>query len=184
MNYAYLFAGIALGSLGPWILMLAILRNKDAQQSSGHITRLQSANELLTERNEIGEREARALSGINASLALMTQESAMTVLEAKADRRERIATRALQGYLAGRIHDNPDKGMPTGHHQYVAESCLRYTDALIAQLDGETNSENEALNALHVIRTVATEPHHPNALETIRQIAEREIVGVPRKGEA
>lgn len=173
MNYAYLFAGLAAGSIIPWVIMFVILRAKDTASEEA-TKRANIPNLLLEERNEIGEREARALTGINATLALADMPT----------RRERIATVALNGYLAGRTHDTASMPSSDDHHRYVAESCLKYADALIVELDGKITHENSALDALHVIRTVATKPHHPNALEAIRQIAEREITGVPRKEEA
>lgn len=124
MNYAYLFGGIALGSLGPWILMLCILRKKD-NQSQEAVDRANRPTELLAARNMIGEREARALTGINASLALMDNPT----------RRERIATEAMNGYLAGRSVNAADRS--DGHHRNIAKACLRYSDALIVELDGE-----------------------------------------------
>lgn len=163
MNYAYLFAGLAAGSILPWIIMFLILRVRNTDKADSN-----RPNELLEERNAIGECEARALAGINASLSLISQHD-------PADRRERIASMALQGYLAGRTHDSASMPGGDNHHRYVAESCLKYTDALIAELDGEINAKSDALNALDVMRTVATPPHHPNALNAIREIAQREI---------
>lgn len=168
MNYAYLFAGLAGGSILPWVTMFLILRAKDKATKTSEEAH-DIPNRLLSERNQIGEREARALTGINASLSLISQHE-------PADRRERIAAMALQGYLAGRTHDStPHQALAGSHHEAIAKSCLQYADALICQLsEGETHLTG-ALNALDVIRTVATEPHHPNALNAIREIANREI---------
>ncbi len=70
MNYTYLFAGIAIGSIVPWILLLAFVGKKNKQTEEA-MERANRPNELLSERNQIGEREAMALTGINASLALI-----------------------------------------------------------------------------------------------------------------
>lgn len=69
MNYAYLFAGMAIGFIVPWIIMLAMIRNKELQ-TSGQVSRLESANELLSERNEIGRRQCVALEEIVEALHL------------------------------------------------------------------------------------------------------------------
>ena len=163
MNYAYLFAGLAAGSVLPWIIMFLILRAKDTNKADSN-----RPNDLLEARNAIGECEARALTGINASLSLISQHD-------PADRRERIASMALQGYLAGRTHDSTHPALADQHHQDIATRCLKYADALIVELDGEINAKSDALNALDVIHTIATPPHHPNALNAIREIAQREI---------
>jgi len=45
------------------------------------------------------------------------------------------------------------------------------------------NAHQETLDALEVIRTVATEPHHPNALNAILAIAERVLAQVKEGGQ-
>lgn len=112
---ADLWMGLALGFLFPWILFV-FFSNKPQQKRN-----LEDANELLRERNRIGAE----MLDVQWNIALHTPS-----------RREQIARLALQGYLAGRMHD--DRCMPAeGHHKYIAESCLRYADALIAALDGK-----------------------------------------------
>lgn len=117
MNYAYLFAGLAAGLFISWTILLIIIFLKKTVTKED-IDRAAIPNELLSERNQIGEREARALTGINASLAL------------------------------------------------IAENGLTGRRPLIA---------SDALSDMEVIRTIATKPHHPNALEAIKAIAQKRI---------
>jgi hypothetical protein len=113
---ADLWMGLAIGLAAPWLLFL-FFSGKPQQKRN-----LEDANELLRERNRIGAE----MLDVQWELWRKTPP-----------RREQIARLALQGYLAGRMHDDREMKPGAAHHKYIAESCLRYTDALITALDGK-----------------------------------------------
>lgn len=171
MNYALLcacvFGGLFGGVILTWSILCYALRSKDKANAES-IARANRPNELLSERNQIGEREARALSGINATLA-MIQEDAFT-------RRERIAVEAMAAIIAkSPFRSAEDEASDSDAIGRTCRGATAYADMMIAELDDEASRSVGLLSDLEVIRTVATEPHHPNALKAIREIAERGI---------
>ena len=120
MNYAYLFAGLFIGSLAPWILMLGILRKKDKQVQEGHL----KPNVLLAERNEIGLRQARALENIAFSLGQLAVVSSTP--------RERSATMGAMLVAAHQLEDIAETDAKT-----IAVRAVEIGNSLIAELDGE-----------------------------------------------
>lgn len=69
MNYTYLFAGIAIGSIAPWIVMICILRQKN-HQTAEQLERANKPTKLLAERNSIGIRQCVAIEQLVETMQL------------------------------------------------------------------------------------------------------------------
>jgi len=112
---ADLWAGIAIGLLAPWILMLAILRSRD-KATKEQLEKADRPNVLLEERNAIGHEQLAALWRIAGMVAPRDTHKA---------RRERIVVQMVAASFA-----DP---------KYSEENAIRHgiscADALIAELD-------------------------------------------------
>lgn len=122
---AELYLGVAIGMICAFLAVTALVwmaRSRPAAERQN----LDDANGLLRDRNTIGEIHGVHFKHISDGIRNLN-----------IPRRERIAVQALQGYLAGRMNDPASMKECGNHHSYVATGCLKYTDALIAALDGK-----------------------------------------------
>lgn len=73
MNYAYLFAGLAVGSIFPWVVMILILGKKN-EQTAEQLERANQPTKLLAERNAIGIRQCVAIEQLVETMQLQAPD--------------------------------------------------------------------------------------------------------------
>lgn len=125
---AELLMGICIGGISVLVVILLCIMFANRNYAEKEAASTRRASNLLEIRNGIGDRQVEVLGNIECEL--------FRANKFQVPRRERIATIALQGYLAGRTHDK-DMPLGTGHHDYIAKGCLCYADALMDALDGK-----------------------------------------------
>lgn len=130
---AELWMGIAIGSLGSWAFLIVVLSSMQTGKRNAKNGNA-IANELLRERNEIGERQVAAMEEIHClvqKVAFWEADRLRRVrLNSKAEQRERIAVSAF-GHIPALIDamdENPS-------YENIARHSCEVADALIKELE-------------------------------------------------
>ncbi len=119
---ADLWMGIAIGSVAPWVVMIAILRTKH-EASAEQLARANAPTELLRVRNDIGMQQVEALEAIAGRMEDM-----------ELPMRDRFAGEALHAIIRNMgPHTHDSKAEIDACRQAVANRSYAFADAMMFQ---------------------------------------------------
>lgn len=148
VNYTYLFAGIAVGSIFPWIVMICILRQKN-HQTAEQLERANAPTKLLAERNAIGIRQCVAIEQLVETMQLQAPDEIQATGEFMTVRKD---SPEHAEYLKARFAEKTSgQFMWKGHrwrYEHTTFDDAGEYDVLWRPADDRAKYENHAKSAL------------------------------------